>query len=74
MSKPAKCSDDLYSLMMWMWQANPTVRPSFSEIVVNLDNMIKGVTEPEVVPDIKKDVTKTTYTNLHAVETAQIYN
>ncbi|XP_076368849.1 proto-oncogene tyrosine-protein kinase receptor Ret-like [Tachypleus tridentatus] len=40
MIKPNACSDDLYNIMLMCWRENPHERPSFKQLVKNLDEML----------------------------------
>lgn len=39
MEKPEGCPDDVYNLMKHTWHLDPTLRPSFKEILINLKNI-----------------------------------
>lgn len=45
MEKPDLCSDDVYSLMMNCWKQDPDERPSFQELVEDLEKLLLQETE-----------------------------
>ena len=42
LSKPAKCSNEIYEIMTKCWNEDPSLRPSFSEILENLKFILKN--------------------------------
>ncbi|XP_035677728.1 tyrosine-protein kinase receptor Tie-1-like [Branchiostoma floridae] len=42
--KPRNCEDALYHVMMRCWERLPTDRPTFSELVQELKNMMRDMT------------------------------
>lgn len=40
MERPSGCSEDVYSIMRNCWSSNPMLRPSFSELVTDLDRLL----------------------------------
>lgn len=40
MEKPSSCSEEVYSIMRGCWSSNPMLRPSFTDLVVELDKIL----------------------------------
>ncbi|CDW52856.1 Pkinase Tyr domain containing protein [Trichuris trichiura] len=45
MEQPVNCPDDMYSIMLDCWQAEPSKRPDFTEIRERLRGMLEKITE-----------------------------
>uniref|UniRef100_A0A914V4B8 Protein kinase domain-containing protein n=1 Tax=Plectus sambesii TaxID=2011161 RepID=A0A914V4B8_9BILA len=55
-SRPALCSENLYDLMSSCWQAEPALRPTFSEIRSKLTSMLDTATEHYGYLDVQNEV------------------
>lgn len=40
LEKPEHCKREMYNIMYYCWERNPNKRPSFSELVCLLDNLL----------------------------------
>ncbi|XP_040217892.1 fibroblast growth factor receptor 2 isoform X2 [Rana temporaria] len=47
MDKPANCTNELYMMMRDCWQANPSNRPTFKQLVEDLDRILTLTTNEE---------------------------
>jgi serine/threonine protein kinase len=47
LEKPMDCPDDVYSLMRSCWDADPSKRPSFLDIVDNIECMLRKRQKPQ---------------------------
>ncbi|NXN30780.1 MERTK kinase, partial [Nycticryphes semicollaris] len=43
LKKPEDCLDELYEIMSACWRANPTARPTFSELKVHLEKLLENL-------------------------------
>ncbi|EDO49191.1 predicted protein, partial [Nematostella vectensis] len=47
MEQPVNCQDDVYALMLRCWHENPNQRPTFAEIVKEMDAKLTALSEQE---------------------------
>ncbi|KAM7345614.1 tyrosine protein kinase receptor torso isoform 2-T2 [Cochliomyia hominivorax] len=59
MEKPKGCSQEFYDLMFSCWNAEPVARPTFSDIVQKLDEMLnfldKSIESPIIYSEVEKE-------------------
>ncbi|XP_072014379.1 uncharacterized protein [Amphiura filiformis] len=56
MPKPVHCTQDLYDIMSACWSSNPHDRPSFAEIIRNIDRIIAMKSDCLLLDDIDEDI------------------
>lgn len=52
MDKPECCSMDIYSLMIECWHLNPRARPTFEDLVEDLERIIQSLTTDKEYLDL----------------------
>ena len=65
MSKPHDCPDEIYELMLSCWNADPSKRPQFSQILEGLNELyqfLKSPSENSII--IEKDEDESYYENV----------
>jgi hypothetical protein len=56
LSQPTDCPDQIYKLMVSCWDSEPNQRPTFLEIVKNLEEMLKELRKPEEMATVARSV------------------
>jgi len=68
LSKPERCSDEIYEIMMLCWRPDPLERPSFAELVTSLEQQLHNKEDRGIEVESEVNITLATEIEDHKEE------